>query len=68
MKKIESKDLVIGQEYYDVNDLDLNFATVFEFVGHKNNKDIFRYVKGANTYTGNKDGLVFFDQDHMYQP
>ena len=60
MKKIESKDLIIGQEYYDCEDLDLQFATVLRFEGKDEEKLYFSYVSGSNCYHRNENNLIPF--------
>ena len=67
MKKIESKDLVIGQEYYDIPDFDTDYATVFKFIGRTDSKDIFEYVRGDESY-GLTYRCIFISPDQWYQP
>lgn len=66
MKKIESKDLVIGQEYYDLEDLDLQFATVLRFEGKDEYRLYFSYVRGVDCYFTYSFAISFDDQ--WYQP
>ena len=66
MKKIESKDLVIGQEYYDLEDLDLQFATVLRFESKDEERLYFSYVRGVDCYFTYSFAISFDDQ--WYQP
>lgn len=50
MTEFESKDLVIGQEYYDIPDLNLDFSTVLK-VEKKDEEAVYlSYVRGAKSY------------------
>lgn len=70
MKKIESKDLVIGQEYYDLDCLDLKKSAVLKFMGFDKVKDpYFKYVRGESTYNENEKGFIpMFKFVTFYQP
>ena len=66
MKTIESKDLVIGQEYYDIPDMDLKNATVLRFVRTYNGLNCFTYVRGNKDYR--TDYISFPTGLNLYQP
>ena len=66
MKKIESKDLVIGQEYYDIEDLDLEYSTVLRFESKDEYRLYFSYVRGVDCYFTYSFAISFDDQ--WYQP
>lgn len=68
MKTIESKDLVIGQEYYDSEDL--QNATLLRFVGHDKecNTLDFEYVSGPRTYLEHKGVIPLGVYQEFYQP
>ncbi len=70
MKTIESKDLVIGQEYYDIPDMDLNEATVLQFIGYDEfNNLVFIHVRGIKIYIQELDGTILFDKsEEFFQP
>ncbi len=71
MKTIESKDLVIGQEYYDIPDTDLENAALLEFVETVNGVDTFIVIAG-NTIGYNVNvinNITFFpSHSYYYQP
>lgn len=50
MKEIESKDLVIGQEYYDIPTLNLDFSTVLRVEKMDKEAVYLSYVRGAKSY------------------
>lgn len=68
MKKIESKDLVIGQEYYDIPDLE--DATVLKFVGvdEDTNSLQFEHVGGYNYYCSYNGVILLGTSNIFYQP
>ena len=70
MKAIESKDLVIGQEYYDIATLNLKKSAVLMFMGFDSVGDpYFKYLRGKCTYNENKKGFIpMFKFVSFYQP
>ena len=71
MKTIESKDLVIGELYYDIPDTDLEHAAVLRFLGYdKTSGDLFFKPLRGNV-EGYKEvfGTLFFSKyANFYQP
>jgi len=68
MKEIESKDLIVGQEYYDSKNVEN--ATLLRFVGF--DKEVkscdFEYVSGSKIYI-EIDGVIPFNiSEKFYQP
>lgn len=71
MKTIESKDLVIGQEYYDIDTPHRITPVVLRFEKHYNGRIYFTQISGDFKYFTNPEveNLVgFLEHCKFYQP
>jgi len=69
MKTIESKDLVIGQEYYDIPDTDLENAALLKFVETAHKIDKFELVAGnVFGYSTYEKYIYFPSNSYYFQP
>ena len=60
MKKIESKDLIIGQVYYDIDEPCSIEPCLMKFEKRTEKGIYFSYVSGSNCYHRNENNLIPF--------
>lgn len=65
LKEIESKDLIIGDIYYDIPFINSR-ATLLKFIGRDKRDLLFEFHSGMKIYIESNDGLIRFKESDTF--